>query len=84
MRLDAPMTTTWSAVPKPSSSTRSWLSVWSCSRLKPCPVRAAPTASISSMKMIEGAFLRAVAKSLRMREEPRPANISTNAAALCE
>ena len=36
------------------------------------------------MKMIEGAFLRASSKSLRMRAAPRPANISTNADALCE
>ena len=36
------------------------------------------------MKMIEGAFLRAAAKSLRMRDAPRPANISTNADALWE
>ncbi len=78
------MTTTWSRSLKPSSSTSSWLSVWSCSRLKPCPVRAAPTASSSSMNTMAGAFLRASVKSLRMREAPRPANISTNAEALCE
>ena len=36
------------------------------------------------MKMIDGAFLRAVSNSLRMREAPSPANISTNADALCE
>ena len=36
------------------------------------------------MKTIEGAFERATSKSLRMREAPRPANISTNADALCE
>ena len=36
------------------------------------------------MKTIAGAFLRASAKSLRMREAPRPANISTKADALCE
>ena len=76
------MTITCSVLAKPSSSTSSWFRVWSCSRLKPWPVRAAPTASSSSMKMIEGAFLRAVAKSLRMRDAPRPANISTNADAL--
>ena len=39
-RFDAPMTTTLSRSPKPSSSTSSWFSVWSCSRLKPPPVRA--------------------------------------------
>ena len=36
------------------------------------------------MKMIAGACLRAVSKSLRMREAPTPANISTNAEAGCE
>ena len=36
------------------------------------------------MKMIAGACLRAVSKSLRMREAPRPANISTKAEAGCE
>ena len=43
--------------------------------------RAAPTASISSMKMIAGRALRASANSRRMRAAPRPANISTNEAA---
>src|ERR671929_227918 len=66
------MTTTWSALLKPSSSTRSWFSVWSCSRLKPCPVRAAPTASSSSMKTIAGACFRASLKRRRMREAPNP------------
>jgi len=36
------------------------------------------------MKTIAGAFLRAVPRSLRIRDAPRPANISTNAEALCE
>ncbi len=36
------------------------------------------------MKMIAGAFLRASWKSLRIREAPTPANISTKAEALCE
>ena len=84
MRLDAPITTTCSAVAKPSSSTRSWFSVWSCSRLKPWPLLAAPTASSSSMKMIAGACLRAVSNSFRIREAPSPANISTKAEALWE
>ena len=84
MRFDAAMTTTCASVPKPSSSTRSWFSVWSCSRLKPWPERAVPTASSSSMKTIAGACFRASANSLRMRAAPRPANISTNADALCE
>ena len=48
------------------------------------PERRIPTASSSSMNTIAGWFLRAVSKSLRMREAPRPANISTNADALCE
>ena len=77
------MTTIWSRDAKPSSSTSSWFSVWSCSREKPWPVRCAPTASSSSMKMIAGACLRASSKSLRMRAAPRPANISTKADALC-
>ena len=57
MRFEAPITITWSPVSNPSSSTRSWFSVWSCSRLKPLPERAAPTASSSSMKMIDGRVL---------------------------
>ena len=36
------------------------------------------------MKMIAGACLRASRNSRRMREAPRPANISTNEAADCE
>ena len=81
-RFDAPMMTIWSRWLKPSSSTRSWFSVWSCSRLKPEPVRRVPTASSSSMNTIAGAFLRARSKSLRMRAAPRPANISTKLDAL--
>jgi hypothetical protein len=34
--------------------------------------------------MIAGWFLRAVSKSFLIREAPGPANISTNAEALCE
>ena len=45
--------------------------------------RVWPTASSSSMKMIEGAFFRASSNSLRIRAAPSPANISTNAEALC-
>ena len=74
--------TTWSRGPKPSSSTRSWLSVWSCSRLKELPLRVSPTASSSSMKMIDGELSRASSKSLRILAAPSPANISTNAEAL--
>ena len=36
------------------------------------------------MKMIAGACARAVSKSLRMRAEPSPTNISTNDEADCE
>ena len=36
------------------------------------------------MKMIAGAFARAVSKSLRMRAEPSPTYISTNDEADCE
>ena len=43
--------------------------------------RRPPTASSSSMKMIAGSCLRAIANSRRMRAAPRPANISTNDAA---
>ncbi len=78
------MMTTPSGPRKPSSSTRSWFKVWSCSRLKLVPLRRMPTASSSSMKTIAGAFLRALSKSLRIRAAPRPANISTKAEALCE
>ena len=77
------MTTTSGAEPKPSISTSSWLSVCSRSELLSEP-RSPPTASISSMKMIAGWFSRAILNRRRMREAPRPANISTNAAADCE
>ena len=76
-RLEAATTTTSSAVAKPSSSTSSWLSVWSFSPEMSLP-RVAPTASSSSMKMIAGAFLRACLNRRRMRAAPSPANISTN------
>ncbi len=69
---------------KPSSSTSSWLRVWSCSRFMLPPLRAVPTASSSSMKTMAGACLRAVSNSLRMRPAPTPANISTNDDADCE
>mmetsp|Transcript_21580 Transcript_21580/g.64603 ORF Transcript_21580/g.64603 Transcript_21580/m.64603 type:complete len:453 (-) Transcript_21580:60-1418(-) len=66
---------------KPSISVRIWLSV--CSRSSfvakpPPPERWRPMASISSMKMMQGAFFLASAKSERMREAPTPTNISTN------
>mmetsp|Transcript_8684 Transcript_8684/g.27272 ORF Transcript_8684/g.27272 Transcript_8684/m.27272 type:complete len:325 (-) Transcript_8684:517-1491(-) len=66
---------------KPSISVRIWLSVCSRSSLvanPPPPERWRPMASISSMKMMHGAFFFASAKSVRMREAPTPTNISTN------
>jgi len=41
-------------------------------------VREAPNASNSSIKMMQGADLRAMANRLRTREAPTPTNISTN------
>mmetsp|Transcript_39198 Transcript_39198/g.126779 ORF Transcript_39198/g.126779 Transcript_39198/m.126779 type:complete len:226 (-) Transcript_39198:847-1524(-) len=64
---------------KPSSSISSWLSVFSRSSLpplKPPLPRARPTASISSMKMRQGALARACAKRSRTRAGPTPTNIS--------
>ena len=49
------------APPKPSSSTSSWLSVWSFSPEMSLP-RVAPTASSSSMKMIAGRGLARLAE----------------------
>ncbi len=69
-------------VAKPSISTSSWLSVWSFSPEKSAP-RRPPTASSSSMKMIAGSCLRAIANRRLMRAAPSPANISTKAAADC-
>ena len=67
-------------VPKPSISVSSWLSVFSRSSLPPklAPLeRARPTASISSMNTIEGAFSFAFWKRSRTRLAPTPTNIST-------
>ena len=64
---------------KPSISTSSWLSV--CSRSSWPPPRPAPrwrpTASISSMKMMQGLFCLACSNRSRTREAPTPTNIST-------
>ena len=66
--------------PKPSISVSSWLSVFSLSSLPPMlglrPL-ARPTASISSMKMMLGAFSFACLNRSRTREAPTPTNIST-------
>ena len=68
-----------SFISKPSISTSSWLSV--CSRSSCPPPRPAPrwrpTASISSMKMMQGEFCLACSKRSRTREAPTPTNIST-------
>ena len=65
---------------KPSISTRSWLSVCSRSSLPPpMPLpRWRPTASISSTKMMAGAFFLARSKSSRTREAPTPTYSSMN------
>ena len=63
---------------KPSISTSSWLSV--CSRsswLSELPPRLRPTASSSSMKMMQDGWRRASRKSRRTRDAPTPAYIST-------
>ncbi len=64
---------------KPSISTSSWFSVCSRSSLpppRPAP-RWRPTASISSMKMMHGAFFLACSNISRTRLAPTPTNIST-------
>ena len=79
-RLVAAMMMRFVSLSKPSISTSSWFSV--CSRsswppLMPEPPRLRPTASISSMKMMAGAFFLASSNRSRTREAPRPTNIST-------
>ena len=64
---------------KPSISTRSWFRV--CSRSswpppKPAP-RWRPTASISSIKMMQGDCFLACSNMSRTRDAPTPTNIST-------
>ena len=78
-RLVAAMRITLSFISKPSISTRSWFSV--CSRSSwppPMPApRWRPTASISSMKMMQGEFCLACSNRSRTRLAPTPTNIST-------
>ena len=67
-------------VPKPSISVRSWLSVFSRSSFAPMfgfLPRARPTASISSMKTMHGAFSFAWRNKSLTRDAPTPTNIST-------
>ena len=78
-RFVAAMTIMPSCVPKPSISTSSWFSVCSlssCPPPRPAP-RCRPTASISSMKIMEAGLLRAVSNKSRTREAPTPTYIST-------
>mmetsp|Transcript_11409 Transcript_11409/g.38908 ORF Transcript_11409/g.38908 Transcript_11409/m.38908 type:complete len:227 (+) Transcript_11409:1258-1938(+) len=81
-RLVAAMTMTPRFPSKPSISVRIWLRVCSRSSLPPKPwpepARWRPIASISSMKMMQGAFFLAWEKRSRTREAPTPTNISTN------
>src|SRR6187455_1556033 len=78
-RFVAAMMMTPSFDSKPSISTSSWFSV--CSRSswpppRPAP-RCRPTASISSMKMMQGLACLACSKRSRTRDAPTPTNIST-------
>ncbi len=64
----------------PSISVKSWLSVFSRSSLPPVIgffPRARPMASISSIKIIQGAFSLACLNRSRTLEAPTPTNIST-------
>ena len=79
-RLVAASTTMPITGSKPSISASSWFSVCSRSSLAtsaPWPARRCPIASISSMKMMAGARLRASANRSRTRAAPTPTNIST-------
>ena len=79
-RFVAAMMMTPLLVPKPSISVSSWFRVLSRSSLPPIAeflLRARPIASISSMKMIHGAFSFACLKRSRTLDAPTPTNIST-------
>lgn len=74
----AAITITLLSVPKPSISTRIWFNVLSLSSWDPCePLRLRPTASISSIKIIDGAFYLAKANKSLTLEAPTPTKIST-------
>ena len=78
-RFVAAITITLAPESKPSISTSIWLRVCSRSSLpppRPAP-RWRPTASISSMKMMQGSFFLAVSNMSRTRAAPTPTNIST-------
>mmetsp|Transcript_6524 Transcript_6524/g.18032 ORF Transcript_6524/g.18032 Transcript_6524/m.18032 type:complete len:244 (-) Transcript_6524:1189-1920(-) len=71
---------------KPSISVNSWLIVCSLSSFPPpIPVpRCLPTASISSMKMMHGAFAFAFSNRSLTRDAPTPTKSSTNSEAAQE
>ena len=74
-------------VPKPSISVNRAFRVFSRSSLPPMAgflERARPTASISSMKMMQGAFDLACWNRSRTRLAPTPTNISTKSEPLME
>mmetsp|Transcript_38130 Transcript_38130/g.118557 ORF Transcript_38130/g.118557 Transcript_38130/m.118557 type:complete len:336 (-) Transcript_38130:762-1769(-) len=73
----AQMTTMPLFCSKPSSSTSNWLRVILTAVLSRFE-RLEPTASISSMKTMQGACLRASWKRSRIRLAPTPTNISSN------
>ena len=75
-------TTTSPVLSKPSISTSSWLSVWSCS-LFPLPPGAADGVELVDEDDRRGVLARARNRR-RIRAAPRPANISTNDDADCE
>ena len=78
-RFVAAITIIPSFTPNPSISTSNWFNVCSLSSCPPpIPVpRLLATASISSMKIIHGAFFLASSKRSRTRDAPTPTNIST-------
>ena len=84
-RLVAAIRMTPTRASKPSSSTSSWLSVCSRSSCATGPMpRALPSASSSSMKMMQGAFCLACSNRSRTRAAPTPTNISTKSEPLIE
>ena len=79
-RLVAAIMITFVWLSKPSISTKIWLSVCSrssCEPPSPAP-RWRPTASISSMNIMQGALRLAWSNRSRTRDAPTPTNISTN------
>ena len=80
-RLVAAITTTPTEVSKPSISVSNWFSVCSRSSCPPItkgPPRERPIASSSSIKMMQGALLRACSNNSRTRAAPTPTNNSIN------